>query len=232
MNWTSARQSAPRKRYFPWASWLYSHRRSSSGAAVPRLVDSRRRCGSLPLESASRSCRSWSLAGTAPEARIIYRPGKQVNTIHKEVYVILRYYCVLTSGLLVHLRVGKLLPELHGELKVLRCAAYPVLSKAGVWRPVKWAIYLDGIKKLAVILQFVYLSRRVEITFSGAFTFRVGPAGSANEYTGFRNHDYSPEIIIRKDQNLCIKTLLAREHMFYYLVIWHISSSSNSSRAI
>jgi len=76
--------------------------------------------------------------------------------------------------------VGELLPELDGKEKVLRRAFYPVLGKARVRGPVERTVYLYRIEELAVILQLVYLSGRVEITFPGAFSLGVRPTGCAN----------------------------------------------------
>ena len=76
--------------------------------------------------------------------------------------------------------MGQLLPELYGELEILRCAFHPVLGEAGVWRPVKRAVNLDDFEGLAVILQLVYLSGGIEITFPGTFSLGVRPTGSAD----------------------------------------------------
>jgi hypothetical protein len=56
----------------------------------------------------------------------------------------------------------------------------PVQSEIRIRRAIERAIALNGIKELAVVFQFVYLTRGSGNTFKSSFAFRIRPTLGAD----------------------------------------------------
>jgi len=81
--------------------------------------------------------------------------GQRRQPGHELVDVLLAQLGAGAGGLLEHLRVGELLPQLGGEAEVVRHPGRPAARGLGAGRPVEGAVDLDRVEVLGVEAELV-----------------------------------------------------------------------------